>query len=86
MCIARGVDAAGRFTIPARVRENFNIGRDALVEIFTEKGALIIKKYEPGCVFCDAASGLLEYRGKLACISCVSAIRECFWLTKGSER
>jgi AbrB family transcriptional regulator, transcriptional pleiotropic regulator of transition state genes len=49
--IVRKVDQLGRIVIPIEIREIFDIKIKDGLEIFTEDNTIILKKYEPYCVF-----------------------------------
>jgi len=49
--------------------------KDAL-EIYTEADTIILKKYEPACIFCGQARDVRDVRGKNVCPSCIEDIRE----------
>ena len=50
--IVRRVDKLGRIVIPVELREVMDIKIKDGVEIFTEDNTIILKKYDPSCVFC----------------------------------
>lgn len=45
--ITRKVDELGRIVIPKEIRRNFGIEEKDFLEIFTEGGNIILRKYEP---------------------------------------
>ncbi|SDM21552.1 AbrB/MazE/SpoVT family DNA-binding domain-containing protein [Halarsenatibacter silvermanii] len=51
--IVRKVDELGRIVIPKEVRENMDIDAKDFLEIYVDEETVILKKYEPGCIFCD---------------------------------
>lgn len=69
--IIRKVDDLGRIVIPIELRRTLDISERDDVEIFTENGQIILQKYEPTCVFCGSSHGLLNYKGKNVCNSCI---------------
>ena len=69
--IIRKVDDLGRIVIPIELRRTLDIAERDDVEIFTENGRNILQKYEPTCVFCGSSQGLLNYKGKNVCQSCI---------------
>ena len=40
------------------------------IEIYVDDSSIILKKYEPNCVFCGSTDDLIEYKGKLVCKKC----------------
>ena len=67
----RNVDYAGRVILPPGICSSLGIkrGEDSL-EIFLDGDALILKKYNPGCVFCGEMTELAEYNGAKICRRC----------------
>ena len=68
--IIRKVDGLGRVVLPAETRRLFDINVDDSLEIFTDEDTVVLRKYEPGCVFCGESSGCVEFKGKLICPNC----------------
>ena len=52
--IVRPVDALGRIVIPVELRRTLNIKTDDSLEIYVEGQFIMLKKYEPSCVFCGS--------------------------------
>jgi len=62
--IVRKVDELGRIVLPSELRKTMGIDvRDSL-EIFIDNDKIILKKYQPACVFLDTMDDLYEYKGK----------------------
>ena len=59
--VVRKIDELGRFVLPIELRKNLRINNRDSVEIFVEDDKIILKKYEPSCVFCGAALILYSY-------------------------
>ncbi len=68
--IIRKVDELGRVVIPIEIRNQFNIVEKDPIEIYVDKSAIILKKFEPNCIFCGNTEDLLEYKNKLVCEKC----------------
>ena len=51
--VIRRVDQLGRIVLPIELRRKLDIlvEKDSL-EIFVEENSVILKKYEPACIFC----------------------------------
>ena len=62
--IIRRLDALGRITLPKELRNSFGLtdNKDS-VEIFVDKGMIILKKYVPGDIFTGECEGWVEYNG-----------------------
>ena len=41
-----------------------------------EEDRIVLRKYQPTCIFCSAAEELIDYRNKRICRSCLQAINE----------
>ena len=75
--ITRKVDRMGRIVLPKGLREIYNIKEDeTALEIFVDGEEIILKKYEPCCIFCKEAKGVINFRGKLICKDCLEDIKE----------
>ena len=72
--IIRKVDELGRVVIPIEIRNKFNISQKDPIEIYTEGSSIILKKFEPNCVFCGNTKNLINYRDKLVCKKCAEKI------------
>ena len=74
--IIRKVDHLGRVVIPIEVRSKFGIGNRDFIEIFVEGSSVILKKYEPNCIFCGSTKKLLTYNDKLICTKCAMNMKK----------
>ena len=72
--IIRRVDELGRVVIPMEIRNQFNIVEKDPIEIYVEGSCIVLKKYEPNCIFCGNTKNLVEYKGKLVCDKCTSLL------------
>jgi transcriptional pleiotropic regulator of transition state genes len=73
--IVRKIDPLGRVVIPKEIRRTNNWNPDDSLEIYTgQDGSVTLKKYVRGCIFCDNASGLVEYNGHHLCGDCAARI------------
>ncbi len=68
--IIRRVDELGRVVIPIEIRNKFNIVEKDPIEIYVNDSSIILKKYEPNCIFCGSTENLVEYKDKLVCDKC----------------
>jgi len=74
--IIRKVDDLGRIGLPIELRRTLDIAERDELEIFMEDDRIVLKKYEPACVFCSSEEGLVSYRGKNLCQECIRKIAE----------
>lgn len=74
--IVRKVDELGRVVIPIEIRNKFDIAEKDPIEIYVEGSSIILKKFEPNCVFCGSSKDLVEYKDKLICSKCAESIND----------
>ena len=73
--IVRKFDENGRFVIPMEIRKQLGIeNRDDALEVFMEDDRIILKKYEPSCVFCGTLEDLMLYKDKRVCTACAKKL------------
>jgi transcriptional pleiotropic regulator of transition state genes len=72
--IVRKVDELGRVVIPIELRRTLGIDEKDSMEIFVDQEKIILKKYEPACVFCGNVDDAQYFRGKLVCKECAKAM------------
>lgn len=68
--IIRKVDELGRVVIPIEIRNQFNIVEKDPIEIYVDSSSIVLKKFEPNCIFCGSTNNLIEYKNKLVCENC----------------
>lgn len=74
--IVRRVDELGRVVIPIELRNKFEIAEKDPIEIYVDGSNIILKKFEPNCIFCGNSKKLSEYKEKLICDKCLSKLAE----------
>lgn len=72
--IVRRVDELGRIVIPIELRRTLDIEIKDALEIYVDKDQIILKKYEPACIFCGNAREIKNYKGKNICKECLQEI------------
>ena len=72
--IVRKVDELGRIVLPIELRRTLDIAERDALEIFVSDDNIILKKFQPACVFCDNAKGITVFKGKNVCASCIAAL------------
>ena len=70
----RRIDELGRVVIPMELRNQFKIVEKDPIEIFVDGSPIILRKYEPNCVFCGSTKDLYEHNEKLICNKCIEKI------------
>lgn len=74
--IVRPMDALGRVVIPIELRRNLNINTDDSLEIFVDGEHIMLKKYEPACIFCGNNDGIRQIHGRNVCVNCIEEMRK----------
>jgi transcriptional pleiotropic regulator of transition state genes len=62
--IVRKVDELGRVVLPCELRKSLHIAERDPLEIYTDGEQVILKKYEPACIFTGSAENLIEFKGR----------------------
>lgn len=70
--IVRPLDELGRVVIPIELRRSLGLGAKEPVEIYVEQDRVILKKYEPACLFCGSFDDVIKYKSRLVCNNCVT--------------
>ncbi len=73
--IVRKVDELGRIVLPIELRRNLNISIHDPIEIFVDGEYIMLKKYEPSCIFCGNAKDIKLVRGKNVCAKCIAELK-----------
>jgi len=69
--IVRKVDELGRVVLPIELRRTLNIDIKDSLEIYVENDSIVLRKYEPSCIFCGSARSLKVFSSKNVCRECV---------------
>ncbi len=72
--VVRKVDELGRIVIPIELRRTMGIEEKDALEIYVDTEKIILKKYEPACIFCGNAEEVLHYKGKNLCRACLTEL------------
>ena len=72
--IVRTVDDLGRVTLPIELRRTLEIAEKDALEIFVDGDSIVLKKYEPACIFCGNAQDVSVYKGKNICQNCIAEL------------
>ncbi len=73
--IVRKVDELGRIVLPKELRDTLKIDHKDPLEIYVEGDNIILKKYEPACIFCGNASNITTYMDKKICTECIAKLK-----------
>ena len=66
--MVRAVDKMGRVVIPKEIRRQLKVENDVdSFEIYMDNDKVILKKYQPTCIFCDSLADSVEFAGYNVC-------------------
>lgn len=72
--MVRKIDDQGRLVIPMELRRTMDWQEGAPLEIFTDGDKVVLKKYQPGCIFCGSLENVENHKGKNICRACLTEI------------
>ena len=74
--IIRQIDSSGRLVLPKELRRVLKIeDGNANVEFYLNKDdEIVLKKYQPCCVFCKSMIKLTQYNEYLVCNKCINKL------------
>lgn len=73
--IVRKVDELGRIVLPIELRRTLDIDIKDSLEIYVDDSRIILKKYEPTCIFCGEGNNISNYCDKNICKDCLEKIK-----------
>lgn len=73
--IVRKVDELGRIVLPIELRRTLNVHIKDPLEIFVDGEYIMLKKYEPACIFCGNAKDVQSIHGKNVCVDCIEELK-----------
>ena len=68
--IVRKLDHLGRIVLPIELRRVLDIDKDSSLEIYVENDSILLRKYQPACVFCGSSEEVASYKGRNICAAC----------------
>lgn len=74
--IVRRVDELGRIVLPIELRRTLDITERDSLEIYVDGASIVLKKYQPACIFCDNAKEVILYKGKSICANCLKELKD----------
>lgn len=69
--IVRKVDELGRVVIPIELRRTLGIGEKDALEIYVDGERIVLKKYEPACIFTGEVDETIRYKNKVVSKKCI---------------
>ena len=74
--MVRKIDELGRVVLPIELRRALEIGEKDALEIYTDSDTIILKKYQPACIFCGNAKDVFTYKGRNVCPECIQDLNK----------
>ncbi len=79
----RAVDKMGRVVIPKEIRAQLGVQNDVdSFEIYMEGDSVVLRKYQPTCIFFFFFADSVEFGGHTVCKNCIEKLND---LKKQSE-
>ncbi len=74
--IIRKIDELGRVVIPQETRSMLGISIFDALEVYTDEETeeIMVKKYSPGCIYCQSFDDLVTIKQKQICRACLNDI------------
>ena len=73
--IVRRLDELGRITLPIELRRTLGIDIKDSIEIYVDNSTIVLKKYEPTCIFCGESENVVAHKDKNVCKKCLDEIK-----------
>lgn len=85
--ILRHVDNLGRVVIPRELRRLINVedGNDYMEIFVDDDNAIVLKKYQPSCIFCNSMDNVVVYKEKQVCKECINKLVNLKEITPDEE-
>lgn len=74
--IVRRVDELGRVVLPIELRRTLDIAEKDPLEIYVDSNTIILKKYEPSCIFCGNSKDVFVFKGRNICPACMEELKD----------
>lgn len=74
--IVRPLDSLGRVVLPIELRRVLGLKPKDPVEIYVDGEYILLKKYQPSCIFCDSMEDITVYNGKNVCAECIEKLSQ----------
>jgi transcriptional pleiotropic regulator of transition state genes len=74
--VTRPIDLLGRVVIPMELRRTGKLETGDLMEFFVNEEFILMRRFAPGCVFCNSRRNLTEHRDRQVCSYCRDDIRK----------
>lgn len=73
--IVRQLDELGRIVLPMELRKTFDIQKRDSLEIYVSGDSIVLKKYNPSCIFCASSTDVISFKDKTICKKCIDELK-----------
>ena len=73
--VVRRIDDLGRVVLPIELRKTLGLTNKDTVEIYVDDNTIVLKKYEPSCLFCGSLEDSKLFKGKMVCKKCLAELK-----------
>lgn len=74
--VIRKLDEQGRILLPLEMRRSLELQCGDQVEMVQDGSAVILRKFQPSCVFCGGTEQMVSYEGRHICGRCMMNLRK----------
>ncbi|MBR5235972.1 MAG: AbrB/MazE/SpoVT family DNA-binding domain-containing protein [Clostridia bacterium] len=74
--IVRKVDELGRIVLPIELRRTLDIAEKDALEIYVDGDTIVLRKYEPACIFCGNSNDVFLFKGRNICPACMEELKD----------
>jgi transcriptional pleiotropic regulator of transition state genes len=71
----RKLDELGRIVLPIDIRRLLNLQDRDSIEIYVSSDGIVLRKYQPTCVFCGETEKVKLVHDKLVCKHCIRDLK-----------
>lgn len=72
--IVKRIDDLGRILLPKNLRDSMHIKTDDPFELFVDENSILLKKYQPACIFCNSTEDVQKFKDKTICANCIKEL------------
>lgn len=72
--IIRKIDGLGRLVLPVEIRRSLSLNLHDPMEFYMDGENIVIRKYNPSCVFCGGVEHTVKFGERLICPECLNSI------------
>ncbi|MEE0858938.1 MAG: AbrB/MazE/SpoVT family DNA-binding domain-containing protein [Acutalibacteraceae bacterium] len=70
------IDNLGRIVIPALMRKSYNMEKNESVELIMLEEGILMRKYQPGCIFCGNITDVTMFKEHMICQDCMKEMAD----------